>query len=209
MPEVRVLSSAGIARHRQSYDPVRLPSGPSPSAMSKPRPPTARVSLDYPHHPSRVPCPIPRQTEQVLVTIASLFARPSPGKRRVGICIDSFEACSDFTRVTAHWIAQPPKAAFVTRLRTGGYPTDPLVSYQINRQLSGWNLPPLVTRAFEAHSCPRHKPRMPPLSVVLTLWLSITPAVGLASLPSNSRVSITRRWLMRGQSPNALHIADG
>jgi len=24
-----------------------------------------------------------------------------------------------------------------------GYPTTPLVSYQINRQLSGWNLPPL------------------------------------------------------------------
>src|ERR1700732_358001 len=25
-----------------------------------------------------------------------------------------------------------------------GYPAEPLVSYQINRQLSGWNLPPLV-----------------------------------------------------------------
>jgi hypothetical protein len=32
-----------------------------------------------------------------------------------------------------------------------GYPTKPLVSYQINRQLSGWNLPPLVIRAFGAH----------------------------------------------------------
>src|ERR1019366_408030 len=32
-----------------------------------------------------------------------------------------------------------------------GYPTEPLVSYQINRQLSGWNLPPLVIRAFGAH----------------------------------------------------------
>jgi hypothetical protein len=28
---------------------------------------------------------------------------------------------------------------------------EPLVSYQINRQLSGWNLPPLVIRAFRAH----------------------------------------------------------
>jgi hypothetical protein len=28
---------------------------------------------------------------------------------------------------------------------------EPLVSYQINRQLSGWNLPPLATRAFGAH----------------------------------------------------------
>jgi len=32
-----------------------------------------------------------------------------------------------------------------------GYPAEPLVSYQINRQLSRWNLPPLVIRAFGAH----------------------------------------------------------
>jgi len=31
------------------------------------------------------------------------------------------------------------------------HPAKPLVSYQINRQLSGWNLPPLATRAFGAH----------------------------------------------------------
>ena len=31
------------------------------------------------------------------------------------------------------------------------YPTEPLVSYQTNRQLSGWILPPLVIRAFGAH----------------------------------------------------------
>jgi hypothetical protein len=31
------------------------------------------------------------------------------------------------------------------------YPHEPLVSYRINRQLSGWNLPPLVIRAFGAH----------------------------------------------------------
>jgi hypothetical protein len=32
-----------------------------------------------------------------------------------------------------------------------GYPHEPLVSYQINRQLSGWILPPLMIRAFGAH----------------------------------------------------------
>jgi hypothetical protein len=32
-----------------------------------------------------------------------------------------------------------------------GCPAEPLVSYQINRQLSGWYLPPLVIRAFGAH----------------------------------------------------------
>jgi hypothetical protein len=31
------------------------------------------------------------------------------------------------------------------------YPAKPLVSYQSNRQLPGWYLPPLVTRAFGAH----------------------------------------------------------
>ncbi len=30
-----------------------------------------------------------------------------------------------------------------------GYPTKPLVSFRINRQLSGWNLPRLMIRAFE------------------------------------------------------------
>src|SRR5205807_1427143 len=42
---------------------------------------------------------------------------PSPFDRRVGIRIRTFEACSGFTHVTAHRIAQPPKAAFVTRLQ--------------------------------------------------------------------------------------------
>ena len=32
-----------------------------------------------------------------------------------------------------------------------GHPTKPLVSYQSNRQLPGWNLPPLVKRAIGAH----------------------------------------------------------
>src|SRR5262249_54817373 len=32
-----------------------------------------------------------------------------------------------------------------------GYPAEPLVSFRINRQLSGWNLPPLMIRAFGAH----------------------------------------------------------
>ena len=38
------------------------------------------------------------------------------------------------------------KAAFVTRLQSVRLLVQPLVSYQINRQLSEWNLPPLVTR---------------------------------------------------------------
>jgi hypothetical protein len=32
-----------------------------------------------------------------------------------------------------------------------GYPATPPVSYQLNRQLAGWNPPPQVFRAFGAH----------------------------------------------------------
>src|SRR4051794_7168731 len=52
---------------------------------------SASTTLDYPHHPSNVLCPIPRQIEQVHVSIASLSARPSPFPRRVGIRIFTFE----------------------------------------------------------------------------------------------------------------------
>src|ERR1700687_4857472 len=32
-----------------------------------------------------------------------------------------------------------------------GCPHEPLISYRINRQFSGWNLPPLMIRVFGAH----------------------------------------------------------
>jgi hypothetical protein len=48
--------------------------------------------------------------------------QPSPTFRRVGIRIITFEACSSFTHVTARRIAQPPEAAFVTRLQPGQLP---------------------------------------------------------------------------------------
>src|SRR3954468_4978552 len=46
----------------------------------------------------------------------------------------------------------PPRGARSSRgFDQAGCPAKPLVSYQINRQLSGWNLPPLVIRAVGAH----------------------------------------------------------
>ena len=88
----------------------------------KPRPPTGRVSpvtrFTFPacraHYPGG--------SRRVHVSIASPFARPSPFCRRVGIRTSTFEACSGFTHVTARRIAQPPKAAFVTRLRSSRSP---------------------------------------------------------------------------------------
>jgi hypothetical protein len=45
----------------------------------------------------------------------------------------------------------------------------------------------------------------PPLSVVLTDWLSMTPALGLASRPCLSRDAMTNAWLMRSQIPSRDH----
>ncbi len=65
----------------------------------------------------------------------------------------------------AHSLALRP-AGLLSRLKRplsrgsspAGYPSEPLVSYQINRQLSGWILPPLVIRAFGAHRRASHRP---------------------------------------------------
>jgi hypothetical protein len=46
----------------------------------------------------------------------------SPSFSRVGIRDFTFEACSGFTHVMTRRIARPPKAAFVTRLRSGQLP---------------------------------------------------------------------------------------
>src|SRR3954449_1244798 len=64
----------------------------------------------------------PGGSRRVLVSIASPPTRPSPFLRRVGLRIFTFEACSGFTRITARWIARPPKAAFVTRLQPSQLP---------------------------------------------------------------------------------------
>jgi hypothetical protein len=73
-----------------------------------------RVSPDYPNHHSGVPCPLPRR-----IAWARVDCFPT---RAVGIRIVTFEACLGFTRVTAHRIAHPPKAAFVTRLQPSQLP---------------------------------------------------------------------------------------
>jgi len=48
--------------------------------------------------------------------------QPSPSFSRVGIRDFTFEACSGFTQFMARRVARPPKAAFVTRLRSGQLP---------------------------------------------------------------------------------------
>ena len=110
-----------------------------------------RFPCDSPRRLSNVPCPLPRRTGRVHMSIASLSARPSPPYGRVGIRIVTFEACSDFTRVQPAGSLDRPKRP----LSRGSSPSDcssrPLVGYRINRQLCGWNLPPLAMLAVGAH----------------------------------------------------------
>ena len=116
--KVRALCSAGITRHRRSYDPVRLPPWPLPSATLRtlPSPMTGLPRLPEPPFRRAVPTtPADRAGARVDCFPRSL--EPSPNGRRVGIRIVTFEACIGFTRVTARRIAQPPKVTFVTRLR--------------------------------------------------------------------------------------------
>ena len=86
VPEVRVLSSAGITRPHRSYDPVRLPPGPpcSPRRWRCDLRPE-RASPDYPDHLSNVPCPIrtcraqyPGGSERVPMSVASPFHAAFP-----------------------------------------------------------------------------------------------------------------------------------
>src|SRR5208337_1000949 len=77
-PEVRALSSAGITRPHRSYDLSDSRPAHRLKTMVEMRPPTGRVSPDYPCCPSNVPCPLPRRTEQGHASMACLFVRPSP-----------------------------------------------------------------------------------------------------------------------------------
>src|SRR3954451_23412676 len=118
-------------------------------------PPSRRVSPDDPHHPSTVPCPVPRRIE-------------------TGACVDCFPAHTAFPvsqagrhphlhvrgllRLHARYgpldcsTAQGgPRRPLSRGSSPVSCPTKPLVSYRSNRQLSGWNPPPLVIRAVGAH----------------------------------------------------------
>jgi hypothetical protein len=128
-PITRTLPTSKARQKSGPFPPPVLPGLSSTTTLSDSRrgrrawrrrgcyPHLRRVSPDCPRHPSSVLCPLPRRIERVLMSITSPFTRPSPHFGRVGIRIMDFEACSGFTRVTARWIARPPEAAFVTRLR--------------------------------------------------------------------------------------------
>ena len=121
--EVRVLSFAGVTRPQRSYDPVRLPPEPPPEAASMARPPPETGLPRLPRSPFQRAVPTtPADQDERSCRLLPRPARPSPSLRRVGIRIFTFEACSGFTRVTAHRIARPPKVAFLAGLQPSRLP---------------------------------------------------------------------------------------
>jgi hypothetical protein len=99
------------------YGPVRLPPRPPLLAASRPLPSPATGLPRLLASPFQRAVPITPADRTGAPVITSPCTRPSPHFGRVGIGIMDFEACSGFTCVTARWIARPPEAAFVTRLR--------------------------------------------------------------------------------------------
>jgi hypothetical protein len=118
-----------------------------PKPASRPLPSLRRVSPVASDHLPGVLCPLPRRIGGVRLSIASPTVLPSPYRGRVGIRNFTFEACSGFTRVTARRVARPPKAAFVTRLRSSQLPN------QTARQLPDLSTPIWVAPSSTGHPC--------------------------------------------------------
>ena len=130
---------------------LRLPAGPPPKVAVKPLPsplPVSHVTRDtfpacrpsYPDGPVRcirrfLLCPfcLPRYSGgSACITSLSRPAQGSLTLRPAGLL-------------------NRPRRPWSRGFTVVGYPTTALVSYQIYRQLSGWNLPPLASRAIVAH----------------------------------------------------------
>ena len=105
-PEARLLPSTAITRLQRYYDPLRLPPGAHRRGYGAQAPPqwvshVTRITFAtcHAHYPGGPDGGCRHLLPSVL---------PSPILGRVGIRNCTFEACSGFTRVMAHRIAQPP-----------------------------------------------------------------------------------------------------
>ena len=122
MPEVRALCFAGITRPRRSYDPVRLPSWPSPVATLRPLPSPMTGLPRLPEPPFRraVPTTPADQAGARVDCFPAHAAFPKWQEGRHPHC--HFRGLLRLHSVTAHRIAQPPKATFVARLQPSQLP---------------------------------------------------------------------------------------
>ena len=130
-------------------------------------------------------------------------AVPTTPADRVGAHVDCFPARAAFPKwqegrhphchfrglLRLHSRYGPPdrSAAHRRPLSRGsnpcGYPHKPLVSYRINRQLSGWIPPPLIIRAFGAHCHNRTHALQQIIGYSITSSTRISNDIGI-SMPS-------------------------
>ena len=111
------------------------------------------------NHHAYVPCPLPRR----IGTGAFVDCFPVP--RGLPQTLGGSASALSFSRPAQASLALRP-ARLLNRPRRplsrgfdgAGCPATPPVSYQLNRQLAGWNPPPQVIRASEAHQRLRTRP---------------------------------------------------
>ena len=144
--------AAKRTRLQRSYDPVRLPPEPPPVATLRPlpspltgSPPITRTTLPtcrahYPGGSSGCACRLlPRSCSLPQMAGGSASALSLSRPAQASLTLRPARSLSRLWRPLSRGSGP------------AGYPAEPLVCYRINRQLSGWNLPPLMIRAFGAH----------------------------------------------------------
>ena len=118
------------------------------SAATARRAPASHVAAD---NPAGVPFPLPRWT----AVVASVGASPPrdglpPVSAESASTSRTFEACSGFTRVTAHRLARRTYVHLVSpRLQQRRLPAlAARIATELYRHVLGWDLHPLVLCAF-------------------------------------------------------------
>ena len=137
------------------YEPLRGPHRPPPLAVSRVATARrARASHVAADNPAGVPFPLPRWT----AVVASFGASPPRGglppvRAESASTLRTFEACSGFTRVTAHWLVRRTYVRLVSpRLQRWWSPAFAArIATELYRHSLGWDLHPLVLCAFVAH----------------------------------------------------------
>ena len=151
-PEVRVLPSTGVTRLQQYYNPVRLPPVPSPISAVEAATLTHGGSPPLPASPFRRAVPTTPADQDGcacrLLPRSRGLPRYAGGSASASLLSRPAQASLTLRPVG---LLNRPRRPLSRGFDPAGYPTKPLVSYQSNRQLSGWNLLPLVKRALGAH----------------------------------------------------------
>ena len=144
-------------------------------------PPITRITLPacrvhYPGGPDRCMCrllPCPRGLPQTRDGSASASHLSRPAQTSLALRPDGS--------------LNRPRRPLSRGSNPTGYPVKSLVSYQINRQLSGWNLPPLMIHAFGAHPSFPHSSSAPlRKSTAFVATITRTAPVGPITWPPSA-----------------------